>query len=86
MLYLTQILYLKRQVIQENTTMPPPKKLLDQVREKIRYKHYSFSTEKTYLSWSKHYIIFNGKRHPVGIGAVEVERLIGFNRTNRTPP
>ncbi|HQU99334.1 MAG TPA: phage integrase N-terminal SAM-like domain-containing protein [Nitrosomonas sp.] len=46
---------------QENTTSTPAKKLLDQVREKIRFKHYSISTEKTYISWIKHYIVFNGK-------------------------
>ena len=63
---------------QENTTMPPAKKLLDQVREKIRYKHYSLSTEKTYVTWIKHYIFFNDKRHPVEMGAVEVERFLTY--------
>ncbi len=32
------------------------KKLLDIVREKIRLKHYSYSTERTYVHWIKHYI------------------------------
>ncbi|SEM84805.1 integron integrase [Nitrosomonas marina] len=68
---------------QENTTMPPPKKLLDQVREKIRYKHYSLSTEKTYVSWIKHYIIFNDKRHPVEMGAIEVERFLTYLANER---
>ena len=35
------------------------KKLLDLVRDKIRFKHYSFSTEKTYIHWIKHYILFH---------------------------
>lgn len=60
---------------QENTTTPSAKKLLDRVREKIRYKHYSLNTEKTYISWIKHYIIFNDKRHPVDRGPVEVGRF-----------
>ncbi len=30
------------------------KKLLDLVREKIQFKHYSYSTEKTYVHWIKH--------------------------------
>ncbi|HNP52886.1 MAG TPA: phage integrase N-terminal SAM-like domain-containing protein [Nitrosomonas nitrosa] len=56
----------------------PAKKLLDQVREKIRYKHYSLSTAKTYISWIKHYIVFQGKRHPDDVGATEVERFLTY--------
>ena len=33
------------------------KKLLDQVRDKIRFKHYSLSTEKTYIAWIKQFIV-----------------------------
>ena len=36
--------------MQTNTTASQPKKLLVQVRDKIRFKHYSLSTENTYLS------------------------------------
>ncbi len=43
-------------------TTPPPK-LLDQVRERIRLKHYSLRTEQAYVPWVKRYIIFHGKRH-----------------------
>ncbi len=68
---------------QENTTTPSAKKLLDRVRKKIRYKHYSLSTEKTYISWIKHYIIFNDKRHPVDRGAVEVERFLTYLANER---
>ena len=35
------------------------KKLLDIVREKIRLKHYSYSTERTYVHWIKHYIFYH---------------------------
>ena len=62
------------QLMQTNTTASQPPKLLDQVREKIRYKHYSLSTENTYVSWIKQYILFHGKRHPAGIGVAEVLR------------
>ena len=41
------------------------KKLLDLVRDKVRFKHYSYSTERTYVHWIKHYIVFHGKKHPV---------------------
>jgi hypothetical protein len=37
----------------------PPKKLLDQVRDVIRVKHYSFLTEKTYVQWIRRYILFH---------------------------
>ena len=45
-----------------------PKKLLDQVREIIRRKHYSIRTEEAYLSWIKRYILFHKKRHPLEMG------------------
>ena len=59
------------------------KKLLDQVREKNCFKHYSLSTEKTYISWIKHYIVFNGKRHPAEMGGVEVEQFLSYLANER---
>ena len=46
--------------------MAPAKKLLDQVREIIRRKHYARSTEKTYVLWIKRFILFHQKQHPQG--------------------
>jgi len=43
-------------------------KLLDQVREVIRTKHYSIRTEETYVSWIKRFILFHEKRHPKDMG------------------
>ena len=37
---------------------PRPKKLLDQLREVIRLKHYAYRTEETYVQWVKRYILF----------------------------
>ena len=56
----------------------PPKKLLDQVVDAIRLKHYSIRTEKSYVSWIKRYILFHGKRHPKDMGASEVEEFLTF--------
>lgn len=53
-----------------------PPKLLDQVRDKIRVKHYSIRTEKQYLQWIKRFILFHGKRHPQDMDAVEVESFL----------
>ena len=39
-------------------------KLLDQVSETIRLRHYSYRTEKSYKHWIKHYILFHNKTHP----------------------
>lgn len=56
------------------TTNPP--KLLDQVRDKLRVKHYSIRTEQTYVDWIKRYIFFHGKRHPQEMGARAVEAFL----------
>ncbi|WP_428739962.1 phage integrase N-terminal SAM-like domain-containing protein [Sulfurimonas sp.] len=59
------------------------KKLLDIVRDKIRFKHYSISTEKTYVFWIKHYIFFHNKRHPVDLGKKEIEEFLTFLATTK---
>ena len=59
------------------------KKLLDIVREKIRFKHYSISTEKTYTHWIKHYILFHKKKHPVEMGKVEIEQFLTYLATQK---
>jgi len=63
---------------------PPPPRLLDQLRERIRVKHYSLSTEKTYLYWARFYIHFHGLRHPRDMGATEVEAFLSHLATVRT--
>ncbi len=54
----------------------PPPKLLDQVRDLIRVKHYSIRTETQYLQWIRRFILFHGKRHPRDMGAPEVEAFL----------
>src|SRR5438034_4052391 len=49
-------------------------KLLDQVRNAIRVKHYSIRTEQAYIDWIKRFILFHGKRHPAEMGEEEVAR------------
>lgn len=51
-------------------------RLLDQVRGKIRLKHYSLRTEQAYLDWIKRFIRHHGKRHPREMGAAEVEAFL----------
>jgi len=59
----------------KSTTINPPK-LLDQVRDKLRVKHYSIRTEQTYVDWIKRYILFHGKRHPNEMGVHETEAFL----------
>ncbi|WP_375723492.1 integron integrase [Arcobacter sp. KX21116] len=52
------------------------KKLLDIMQDKIRFKHYSISTEKTYVHWAKRYILYHNKRHPKDMGKLEIEQFL----------
>ena len=60
----------------ENTPASQPPKLLDQIRNKLRVKHYAIRTEEQYLHWIKRYILFHGKRHPKDMGAAQIEAFL----------
>jgi len=49
---------------------------MDQVRGRIRFKHYSFRTEQTYLEWIRRFIRHFGNRHPNEMGALEVQQFL----------
>jgi len=49
-----------------------PPRLLDQLRDRLRLRHYSLRTEQAYIHWVKRYILFHGKRHPAEMGKAEV--------------
>ena len=51
-------------------------RLLEQVRNAIRRRHYSYRTEQAYVQWIKRYIYFHGKRHPGEMGADEVTAFL----------
>lgn len=53
-----------------------PPKLLEEVRDRLRFLHYSLRTEHSYAGWIKRYILFHGKRHPKDMGASEVEAFL----------
>ena len=57
---------------------PPPKKLLDQVRDAIRVRHYSYRTEEAYVQWIRRFILFHNKQHPKNMEAVEVEAFLTY--------
>lgn len=51
-------------------------RLLDQVRQAIRARHYSMRTEEAYVGWIRRYILFHGKRHPTEMGAPEMTQFL----------
>lgn len=51
-------------------------RLLDQVRQMIRVKHYSLRTEESYVNWIRRFIIFHNKKHPVAMGEKEIGEFI----------
>ncbi|MYM67073.1 integron integrase [Pseudoduganella sp. FT55W] len=51
-------------------------KLLDQVRDRIRLKHYSIRTEQAYVDWIRRFILFHNKRHPTMMGAADVTSFL----------
>lgn len=67
------------------SNLPPLKaaKLLDQVRERIRYLHYSLRTEESYVFWVRAFIRFHGVRHPATMGGPEVEAFLSWLASTR---
>ena len=62
---------------------PTAVRLMDQVREVLRFHHYAYSTEKSYVDWILRYIRFNNKRHPKDMGKAEIERFLSHLAINR---
>jgi site-specific recombinase XerD len=53
-------------------------KLIDQVRNAIRLKHYSLRTEEAYWHWIKRFILFHNKRHPNDMGETEITEFLTY--------
>ena len=51
-------------------------RLLDQVRQLCCLEHKAASTEQSYANWSRRYILFHDKRHPLDMGAAEVTQFL----------
>jgi len=68
----------------------PPRsiKLLDQVRKRVRYLHYSLQTEKVYVYWAKAFVLWTarsggGFRHPREMGQTEAEGFVSMLATEK---
>ena len=58
-------------------------RLLDQVRERIRYLHYSLRTEQAYVHWVRAFVRFHRMRHPRQMGQPEVEAFLSWLAADR---
>lgn len=56
--------------------MNQPPKLLDQLRNAVRLRHYPLSTERAYVGWAKRYILFHNKRHPMEMDARHIQAFL----------
>jgi integron integrase len=65
-----------RTFIATPATRAHPPRLLDQLREALRTRHYSPRTEKTYCQWIKRFIHFHGLRHPAEMAEAEVNAFL----------
>ncbi len=63
-------------------TAPAPR-LLDQLRQQLRYAHYSLRTEEAYLYWVRAFIHFHGRRHPGELAQAEVEAFLTWLANDR---
>ena len=72
--------------MKSSTPLLPPlaaTKVLDQLRERIRYLHYSLRTEDAYVYWVRAFIRFHGRRHPREMGGPEVEAFLSWLANER---
>lgn len=61
----------------------PPMRLLDALREQIRYMHYSIRTEQAYVQWVRAFIRFHGMRHPRELARPEFESFLTWLAVQR---
>jgi len=65
-----------------DSKIDPKPKLLDQLREALRVRHYSYRTEQAYVNWIRRFIIFHDKRHPKDMGEKEIARFLSHLAVN----
>jgi integron integrase len=61
----------------------PQRRLLDQLREQLRYLHYSLRTEEAYVHWVRAFVRWSGMRHPRQMGAADVQAFLSWLATER---
>ncbi len=66
-----------------NPASPDSPRLLERLRDRVRFRHYSRRTELVYIQWVRRYIRFHGKRHPRELGAMHVTAFLSSLATDR---
>ncbi len=59
-------------------------KLLDQVRNSLKQRNYSYRTEQAYIGWIKHFILIHNKRHPKELGENEIGEFLTYLALEKT--
>jgi integron integrase len=67
----------------KNESEESKKRLFDQIRDVLRYKHYSRRTEQSYIHWVRRFILFHKKRHPSELGKDEIVAFLTHLAVNR---
>lgn len=62
---------------------PSAPRLLDALRQQIRYMHYSLRTERAYVQWVRAFIRYHGLRHPADLSREHVEGFLTWLATER---
>jgi site-specific recombinase XerD len=62
---------------------PSPPRLLEALREQIRYRHYSLRTEEAYVHWVRAFVRFHGLRHPAELSRPDIEAFLGWLASER---
>lgn len=60
-----------------------PGELVREMRRIIRLKHYSISTERTYIQWVTRFVEFHGTKHPLDMGEAEIEKFLSYLATEK---
>jgi integron integrase len=58
-------------------------RLMEQLRNKLRTRHYSTRTETAYCAWVRRFILFHDRRHPVSMGEAEIAKFLTDLATHR---
>lgn len=69
---MTQLLSAQHDIVVMRATNSHPPKLLDVVRQRIRLRHLSYTTEKSHIGWIQRVVRFHGRRHPREMGEAEI--------------
>jgi len=65
-------------LILSDVVTPGKPKLLEQVRNAIRTKHYSIRTEQAYVQWIRRFILYHNKRHPRDMAEKEINEFLTY--------